>query len=129
MQLDRLLREFLYDSLKFCYAVTRALLYGLSLIQELPQLDHLLVDLSLHALYCRYQFTTSSRNLAFNAIDHAIKTLLDGLDAHVGLFPLYFRIFNRMRHSDKLFSCVLGGVIQGFSLLVLLLLKLRLPSL
>jgi hypothetical protein len=55
MQLNWLLREFFDGSLKFCHAVTRALLYGLSLIQELPQLHHLLVDLSFHALDSRYQ--------------------------------------------------------------------------
>jgi hypothetical protein len=122
MQLNRLLREFLDGSLKLCNAVTRSLLYGLSLIQELPQLYHLLVNLSLHALYSGYQLTTSSGNLAFNAIDHTIKAFLDGLDAHVGLFSLYFGVFNGMRHGGQLFSCVLGGVIHGFTLLVLLLL-------
>ena len=125
----RLLREFLDGSLKLCHAVARALLHSLSLIQQLPQLHHFLVYLSLHALNSRYQLTASSGNLAFDAIDHAIKAFLDGLNPHVGLLSLYLGVFNGVRHGGQLLSCVLGGVIQGFTLLVLLLLKLRLPSL
>ena len=122
--LMRFLREFLDGSLKLCHAVARALLHGLSLIQKLPQLHHLLVYLSLHALYSRYQLTASSGNLAFNAIDHAIKAFLNGLNPHVRLLSLYFGVFNGVGHGGQLLSCVLGGVIQGFTLLVLLLLKL-----
>jgi hypothetical protein len=129
MQLNRLLREFLYGSLKLCHAVARALLNGFSLIQKLPQLHHLLVDLSLNALNSRYQLTTSSGNLAFNAIDHTIKAFLDGVNTHVRLFFLYFGVFNGMGHGCQLFGGVLGGVINGFTLLVLLLLKLRLGRL
>ena len=124
MHLGLLLREFLDGSLKLCHAVTRALLHGLSLVQELSQLHHLLVDLSLHALNSRYQLTTSPGDLAFNAVDHAIKALFNGLKAHVGLLPLNFGVFNGVGHGGQLFCCVLGGVFQGFTLLVLLLLKL-----
>jgi hypothetical protein len=51
LEVSLLLREFFDGGLELVDPVAGALLDGLGLVQQLPQLHHLLVDLALHALH------------------------------------------------------------------------------